>query len=227
MLVIYGYGKTARELAKMLRLKSLHFFIVGDNKEDIDIALRDGFDAKYLDLTKDSDLKSIGIEDRVKTLFCMHEAYNKNLFVTLSARKLNKNLKIISLAATVSDEKKMILAGANYTVNPYDLGSHRIFRILQKPKIFDVFDQIIYSNLPIEIAEVKVPKEASIIDMQFRKLTLEEEYDVIMIGVHSQQEHDKFYYNTHKIYRKMRQGDILVVIGERKNIEKLKKGISR
>ena len=170
-------------------------------------------------------LKEIGIEHDIETFFCMHEEYNNNLFVTLSARKLNKDLKIISLAATVNDEKKMILAGASYTVNPYDLGSHRIFRVLQKPKIFDVFDQIIYSNLSIEIAEVVVPQVTSIIGEQFRKLTLEEEYDIVIVGVHDAKEKGKFYYNTHKIYRKIREGDILVVIGDKKNINKLKKGL--
>ncbi len=183
----------------------------------------DGFDAKYLDITKDVHLKEIGIEKEIETFFCMHEEYNNNLFVTLSARKLNANLKIISLAATVNDEKKMILAGASYTVNPYDLGAHRIFRVLQKPKIFDVFDQIIYSDLPIELEEVLVSKGANIIGEQFRKLALEEKYDIIMIGVQNSTEGKKFYYNTHKIYRKMREGDILVVIGEKKNIAKLKK----
>ncbi len=223
--MIYGYGKTARELAKMLKARSIAFFIVSCSEEDVESALGDGFGARCLDITKDIYLKEIGIEKEIETFFCMHEEYNNNLFVTLSARKLNQNLKIISLAATVNDEKKMLLAGASYTVNPYDLGSHRIFRVLQKPKIFDVFDQIIYSDLSIEIAEVVVPQETSIIGEQFRKLTLESEYDIIMIGVHAAKEGGKFYYNTHKIYRKMREGDILVVIGDKKNIAKLKKGL--
>lgn len=210
---------------KLLHEKSLSFFIVSCDEEDVERAIRDGFDAVYLDITKDANLKAIGIEGEIETFFCMHEEYNNNLFVTLSARKLNKNLKIISLAATVNDEKKMILAGASYTVNPYDLGSHRIFRVLQKPKIFDVFEQIIYSNLSIEIAEVAVSKESGIIGEQFRKLTLEEEYDIVMIGVQDAKERGKFYYNTHKIYRKIREGDILVVIGDKKNIKRLKKGL--
>ena len=223
--MIYGYAKTARELAKLLREKGLSFVIVSCNEEDVDSALIDGFDAIHLDITKDIHLKEIGIEKEIETFFCMHEEYNKNLFVTLSARKLNKNLKIISLAARVNDEKKMLLAGANYTVNPYDLGSHRIFRVLQKPKIFDVFDQIIYSNLAIEIAEIILLKDSNIIGEQFRKLTLEEEYDIIMIGVYAVEEGGKFHYNTHKIYRNIQEGDILVVIGDKQNIEKLKKGL--
>ncbi len=212
-------------MAQLLQERKMTPFIVSCHAKDAQHALEDGFDAKHLDITKDEHLKEIGIEHAIETFFCMHEEYNNNLFVILSARKLNPTLKIISLASTVNDEKKMKLAGASYTVNPYDLGSHRIFRVLQKPKIFDVFDQIIYSNLAIEIAEVIVPKESTIIGKQFRKLTLEEEYDIIMIGVHAAKEGGKFYYNTHKIYRKMREGDILVVIGDKKNIEKLKKGL--
>jgi voltage-gated potassium channel len=160
----------------------------------------------------------------------MHTAYTKNLFVTLSARNLSKKLKIISLAASINDESKMKLAGADHTVNPYDLGSHRIFRVLQKPKIFDVFDNIIYSDSDIEIAEVEIPPVASIIDQQFRKLSLEEEFDVAIIGVyssHSESSSGKFYYNTHRIYHKIKVGDIFVVIGRIKNIEALKRRIAK
>jgi voltage-gated potassium channel len=182
-----------------------------------------------IDITIDENLKKIGIEKEIEILFCMHTAYTKNLFVTLSARNLNKNLKIISLAASLNDESKMRLAGADHTVNPYDLGSHRIFRVLQKPKIFDVFDNIIYSDSEIEIAEVEIPSGSTIVGEQFRKLSLEEEFDVAIIGVHSshgERDNGKFYYNTHRIYHKIKQNDILVVIGHVKNIEALKRRVA-
>lgn len=227
--MIYGYAKTAKELAKLLRKREKDFAIVSCLEKEAKEAKEDGFDATYLDITIDANLQKINI-DSLEVLFCMHTEYTKNLFVTFSARNLNKTVKIISLAATANDESKIRLAGANHTVNPYDLGSHRIFRVLQKPNIFDIFDNIIYSDSFIKIAEVQIPASSSIIGKQFRKLALETEYNLEIIGVYSENSShgkNKFYYNTHRIYHKIKAGDILVVIGDISNIEKLQRRIKQ
>ena len=184
-----------------------------------------GHNVTMLDLTHDRDLIKAGISKGVNTLFCMHHEYNKNLFVTLSARNIDKNLTIISRSTILNDEKKMLLAGANHVVNPYDLGSHRIYRLIRKPKVFELLDNMIFSNTDISIEEVKVSDNASIIGLDFQKLKIEDEYNIVLLGVQSGGKSSKFYYNTHKIYRKIRANDTLVVSGVIKNIEKLKKGL--
>ena len=138
---------------------------------------------------------------------------------------MDKNLTIISRSTILNDEKKMLLAGANHVVNPYDLGAHRIFRLIRKPMVFNLLDNMIFSNFDICIEEVKVPQNSSIIGMDFQKLTLEDDYNIILLGVQSGLKNGKFYYNTHKIYRKIREADTLVVSGSAKSIEKLKKGL--
>jgi voltage-gated potassium channel len=184
-----------------------------------------GHNVTMLDLTKDKDLLKAGITKGVKTLFCMHHEYNKNLFVTLSARNMDKNLTIVSRSTILNDEKKMLLAGANHVVNPYDLGSHRIYRLIRKPMVFNLLDNMIFSNIDISIDEVEVPKDSFIIGVEFQKLTLEDDFDIVLLGVQSGRTNGKFYYNTHKIYRKIREGDTLVISGRFKEIEKLKKGL--
>jgi voltage-gated potassium channel len=185
-----------------------------------------GYNVEMLDLTHESDLLKAGITKGVHTLFCMHHEYNKNLFVTLSARNMDKNLTIISRSTILNDEHKMILAGADHVVNPYDLGSHRIFRLIRKPMVFNLLDNMIFSNVDIKIEEIKVPENSFIIDTDFQKLTLEDAYNIVLLGVQSGAKNGKFYYNTHRIYRKIREADTLVVSGSEKDIEKLKKGIS-
>jgi Trk K+ transport system NAD-binding subunit len=221
---IYGYSKSSLELARMLKLKRRDFLLVLDSEEEVERVEECGYETLILDLTHDKGLKELGVGKTLKELICMHRDYNKNLFVTLSARKLDNSLTIISRASTVNDAQKLKLAGASFTVNPYDLGSHRIFRMIKKPYIFDVLDQIIYSDMPIEISEIEVAKNSPIIGKEFSKLTIEDEYDIVIIGVQSA-DSKKFYYNTHKVYRKIKGGDILVVIGEKDKLKKLSKGL--
>jgi voltage-gated potassium channel len=220
--VIYGYSKTARELAVLLQEKKRDFFIVSIIEDEIDEAIKDGFDARMYDLSSDNKLKEIGIGSGIKTIFCMDKDYNKNLFVTLSARNLDSNLSIISLVSTLNEVSKMKLAGASHIVNPYDLGSHRAYRLIRKPKVFDVLDSMIFQNLDTKIDEVRVPKNSYIIDIEFQKLMIENDYKLLLIGVESSRG-GKFYYNTHRVYRKIREGDVFVVAGSSQEIERFKK----
>jgi voltage-gated potassium channel len=197
---------------------------VANNQIELEMAKDDGLEVKLLDLSFDKNLLEIGISKDIKTLFCMDNDYNKNLFVTLAARNLDKELNIISLVTTINDEKKMILAGATHVVNPYDFGSHRIYRLIRKPMVFDVLDSMIFLNHDIKISEILVPSGSSIIDTEFQKLTIEKDYDLVLIGVESGK-NSKFHYNTKRIYKKIREQDIFVVAGSQKNIDKLKKGL--
>ncbi len=224
MVAIYGYSNSSLELAKLLKSRRMKFVIVVDTDDEAELVKEHGYGVEVLDLTKDQELLKLGIDSKIDILICMHRDYNKNLFVTLSARNLNSRLTIISRCTTIDDSKKLELAGASFTVNPYDLGSHRIFRMIKKPNIFKVLDQIIYSDMPIDIKELKVPKNSPIIGVEFHKLELEDRYDIEIIGVESVKS-QKFYYNTHKVYRKINEGDILVIIGDKRNISKLQKGL--
>jgi voltage-gated potassium channel len=166
----------------------------------------------------------MGVGSFLKTLFCMDEDYNNNLFVTLSARNISKELQIISRVSNLNEESKMKLAGANYVVNPYDLGAHRIYRLIKKPRVFDLLDSMIFQNVEYKIDEIYTPKNSSLIGVEFQKLEVEKRYELLLIGVES---HKKFYYNTHKIYKKIKEGDVFVVAGKQKDIERFKKEISK
>jgi voltage-gated potassium channel len=203
----------------------MEYLLVAADALQVLEADKQGYNVKMLDLTHERDLLKAGITKGVHTLFCMHHEYNRNLFVTLSARNMDKDLRIISRSTILNDEQKMILAGADHVVNPYDLGSHRIFRLIRKPMVFNLLDNMIFSNVNIKIEEIEVPENSFIIDMDFQKLTLEDDYNIILLGVQSRAKNGKFYYNTHKIYRKIRAKDTLVVTGSAKDIKRLKKGL--
>ncbi len=131
-IIIYGYAKTASVIVKTLHLRKEDSTFVVNSQEKAKWAEDNGYTAIFSDLSEDENLRNIGISKDVEILFCMSKDYNENLFVTLSARALDKELKIISLCATKEEGEKMILAGANHTINPYEIGARRLFRLIKK-----------------------------------------------------------------------------------------------
>ncbi len=223
--ILFGYSKTAQEIASLLKKNKRSFTILTTNETRTDLAIADGYDAHYINYNSDEELIKYGISKEVKTLFCVSGDYNRNLFVTLSARALDPDLFILSLAADKAQEKKMLLAGANKNINPYTVGANRIFRLIKKPVVYRVLDEILFHKSDIKITEVIVPETSRLINIPLFNAKIEADYELMVLGIQGVSKRAKFRFHTYKIRRRIKAGDILVVIGEEKNIEKFIKDL--
>ncbi len=221
--IIFGYSKSAREIAAILREKGDPFVILTTDENRTKEAVEDGYDAHWINYNDDSELIRYGITKGVKTLFCVSANYNRNLFVTLSARNLDKSLYILSLAADEAEEKKMLLAGADKNINPYTVGANRIYRLIKKPVVYRILDEILYHKNDIKIAEMAVPEGSYLIGKPLYGAGIEAEFDLMVLGILDRKRGGKFMYHTYRIRKKINAGDILVVIGKTKNIEKFRR----
>lgn len=161
--VLFGYSKSGREIAKLLKDEEYELTILDNDPLHVGEANRDGYFAKYSNFDDDEMLHEIGIGEDVNVLFCASNDESLNLFVTLSARNLDENLKILTLIYRREDEKKMLLAGANRTISPYDVGAIKAFRIIEKPKVSKVLNLFSMQSKKLSISELAIP-ENSILD---------------------------------------------------------------
>ena len=218
-MIIYGYSNLAEQIAGLLVEKGYNFRILENDKESVQRALDDGYKAYESNLNEDENLISAGITKGVQTLFCVSEDANSNLFVTLSARALDKNLRIIALASSKSSEKKMMLAGADSVINPYAIGAQRLFRMMRKPTLFSVLDRILFSTTKIKFDEIKVEKNSSFIGVELSHITSKSSDNILVIGI---QNADEFIFDTNRTRYHVRENDVIVVMGRDEDIKKLK-----
>ncbi len=216
-MIIYGYSKLAEQIAGLLIQKGYHFSILESDKESVQRALDDGYKAYESNLNEDENLISAGITKGIKTLFCVSEDANSNLFVTLSARALDKNLRIIALSTSKENEKKMLLAGADSVINPYEIGAQRLFRLMRKPTLFSVLDRILFSTTEIKFDEVKVEKNSSFIGIELAKITSENTLNILVVGIQSGEE---FIFDTNRVRYHVGENDVIVVMGKEEDIKK-------
>ena len=64
----------------------------------------------------------------------------QNLYVVLSARGLNPDLRIIARAGEEGSERKLVRAGADRVVSPYHIGGLRIAHTILKPAVVDFLE---------------------------------------------------------------------------------------
>ncbi|MEA2050898.1 MAG: NAD-binding protein [Campylobacterota bacterium] len=226
-IIIFSFSKIAIQIAKVLQQKKYHITIVEENDEKAQKAKQAGYNVEKLSLMEDENILSIGIQDKnLKAFFCVSEDKNINLFVTLSVRNLNKDLKIISVSFTKEDNKTMLLAGANKIINPYEIGALRIFRLLHKPLILDVLDNILFSESNIEVSELTIKKDSIFDGVYLKDIDMTQKYNLIILGIQDKEISDKFIFYSSGINHKIDYGDTLVVLGDSKDLQSFKKLIN-
>ena len=82
-----------------------------------------------------------GIDRAAGLIACLTEDKD-NVFVTLTARQMNRNLRIISKVLEDNSRRKLAIAGANGTVNPTYIGGLRLVSELVRPTVVTFLDNM-------------------------------------------------------------------------------------
>ncbi len=152
--IICGFGRNGQQAAEELRTfnKSL---IVIENDHDLVIQnLDQQFRFMEGDATNDEVLLNANIKSASALITTLPNDAD-NLFVVLSARSLNSNLKIISRASSESSEKKLRVAGANNVILPEKVGGNHMAVLVAQPDVVEFLEHLsIRGSSPTNLEEI-------------------------------------------------------------------------
>ena len=225
LIAIFGYNSISFELITQLIEKQTQLLILDNDPVKIEQAEQKNLPAQLLDYRQDEDLITLGIGSQVDTLFCFLENDSENVFLTLSARALDKQLKIISVVNHPDSAEKLLAAGANKIIDPYEICSNKVYQLLTKPSITWVLDQAVFGRADLHMAEITIP-ECSILDKTLTsQLSLHKKYNLFLVGVVDKELGDKLYFSLGEQDHTLDVDDILVILGANRDIRKFKKEI--
>jgi len=224
--VVFGYTKTGKEIAKLLKDGDFDLEIIDENPMQVADANIDGYFARHTTLDNDKIFEDIGIGHNVDALFCTSDNDSLNLFVTFSARNIDKNLKILTEIKKMEDEKKMILAGANRTISPHSVGAAKAYRMINKPRVSRVLDIFSKIENKISIIELEVLKDSLFDGEYFKNINLSSSYDLIFLGLLNIKHNNEFIFFSRGASYKIHPGDTMFVLGSKKNIKRFKAQMS-
>jgi voltage-gated potassium channel len=123
--IICGYGRIGQTLGRELVAKNFPFLIVDNNAERVALAHTHGFQALVGDAGDEGTLSEAHIE-RAAVLATVLPNDMVNVFITLTARNMRPDLRIIARAEDPATEKKLKQAGANEIILPAFVGGMQI-----------------------------------------------------------------------------------------------------
>ncbi len=217
--IVCGYGRHAGEVCKELAKQNMPFVVIELDADKIETL---GRDTPYLflrgDATMDEVLLEAGIE-RATALVVTLPLDANNLFVVLSARQINPDLKIISRLNNAHDENKLRRAGANHVVMPEQIGGYYMATLVNKPDLVAFFTLI--SNMGtnhVVFEEIAVTR----LKPEFRERSIDQsgiqtKTQVPILGLQYPDGHYQLYPPVETVLKSDMQ---IVVLGDTKQIER-------
>jgi voltage-gated potassium channel len=153
-IIICGYGRNGQQAAHELIAHKQDFVIIDSNHDIIMEHLSKDYRFIEGDATNDDVLEKANVAS-AKALITTLPNDADNLFVALTARSLNKELKIISRARNESSEKKLKIAGVNSVVMPERVGGAHMATLVAKPDIMEFLDRLsVHGDAPTNLEEI-------------------------------------------------------------------------
>jgi Trk K+ transport system NAD-binding subunit len=131
--IICGYGRIGQMLADELQAGRAEYVIIEMNEQRFNESVARGNPSWRGDAADEEVLQAVGIA-RARALATVVPNDAANVFITLSARNLNKKLEIIARGEAPSTKSKLLQAGANSVIEPTHIGAERIAQLILYPR---------------------------------------------------------------------------------------------
>ncbi len=236
-IVICGFGRVGQIMAKKLYEAGDKFVIVDSDRQKIELAKSRNFLALEADAKKSFVLNELGIGSGAKTILCLTNNDMVNIYITLSARSLDKNIKIISRVSSKVSEKKFFLAGANRVIYPFETTALAATEYMGQPVAFEAIHEIVSGTKKVLVEDIEI-KEGSFLDnTQVGNINFDK-FKVILFGVLRKNNLDldlgnyfdlstkHFIFNPKSNFL-LKSGDSLIVFGNKLSISHIKVKIEK
>lgn len=140
-IIICGFGRNGRQAARKLILHKKPFVII--DKKPLENRDDEFADTIFIhgNAIEDEVLKQACIEKAVGIIASLPSDAD-NLFIVISSKELNPNIKVISRASNSNTIKKLKTAGAENVIMPDKIGGEHMASLLITPDIVEFVDHI-------------------------------------------------------------------------------------
>jgi voltage-gated potassium channel len=223
--IICGAGEIGTHVInEFIRMKK-PFVVIERNHEVIQRLLEREY-IPFVEGNADEDevLRRAGIE-QAKGLISVLPEDKDNLFTIVAARTLQPNIRIVTKAVKEGSVSKLKRAGANSVISTRAIGGMRIASEMLRPAVVSFLDSIMLEHeLTLRVEEAAVDSSSSMVGMTLAQSQITQKTGLAVIAV-KDGEQDKYTHNPGANYT-LRANDVLFVVGDLAQIEKLREMMS-
>ncbi|MGE5371232.1 MAG: potassium channel family protein [Solirubrobacterales bacterium] len=218
-IIVCGAGRVGRNVVEILSQDNVPYILIDDNEDVIAALHAEGIMALCGDATMDEVLHEAGI-DRARGVISALSEDAYNVFVVLTAKALNPKLTVVARAERPETIEKLKRAGADKVIAPALLGGQRMATAILKPVSVDLVDTLFTAkNIEVQIEEIEIRPDSQLENRDIQSAIRRNETNCIVVAILRNEE--VFMNPTPR--EVLRAGDVLVVLGSRRDLEMLEK----
>jgi voltage-gated potassium channel len=216
--IICGYGRFGRVVVDELRRHRTALVVIENDPEKESLLMQMGELYLLGSALEERTLDQAGIATASEIVIATASDPD-NVFIALSARSKNPQIRIHARAESEAGLKHLELAGVDQAISSYHWSAMRIANAIARPAVVDFLDLLLPGLRPEEfgLEEVRVPEHSSITGRTIA--SLEHEGDRIRI-VALKRGADPMTF-VPEPQTEVRPGDLFVAIGARPSLQRL------
>lgn len=218
--IVCGFGRVGRRVSDELTQEGVPFVIMDTNPERVLHAEEYGYISVVGNAANEFMLKEAGIE-RARALISAVNSDAENVFIILTARSLNEKIQIIARANYEDSEPKMIRAGANRTIVPYDISGKRMVTMLMRPSVADFLDEVAHvGGMELLLEQIHIQPESPLAGKTLSEMNIRNNMGITVLACR----HTDGKFETHPGPETLIEPDgILLVLGTRDQLRDMKR----
>src|SRR5829696_4017074 len=219
--ILCGYGRVGRQVAAEFARDGVPFVVIDQDPEIAEACAAEGHLVLLGDASDDGVLEEAGVR-RAEGLVAAVDSDADNVFVVLSARKLNPKLNVVARASSDESAAKLEMAGADRTLSPYAVGGRRLASLATQPLIVDFLDIVTRGEKGLEfrLEEFGVPKESPLANHTIGKLKIGAKTGAMVLAIRTPEGR---FDTTPSAQDEIHPDDTLIVLGTREQVGRLEK----
>ncbi len=222
--IVCGLGRVGRGVIHWLQQSGATIVAIDSDPEQEAWANEHGVPLLIEDATLDVTLAHAGA-NRATGLVAATSSDAVNVYITLSARVLNPDLRIGARASDEESAKKLVQAGANTVFSPYKFTGYRIAQSLLRPQVSNFLDMASAVERPefgIDIEEYPITARTSCAGGTVASSGLRNQADAILLAV---AKHDATTEFNPSDETPLAPGDTIIMMGHRGTLNRIKQEI--
>lgn len=214
--IVCGYGRLGITLTNDLQEDGQDLVVVESDPLKAQQAHGEGLLVIEGDATEEDVLSKARL-DVAKSLVTTLPSDADNVFITLTARDVNKKVQIIARAEGTSTQRKLERAGASKVVMPTSSSARHMVRLITRPSTAHLIELVgERSFLDLEMDELVITPTSGLVGVTVGKSEVNYKHKLLVVAI--KQSDDTMVFNPGGSYE-FKSNDVAIVMGKRQDIE--------
>jgi voltage-gated potassium channel len=218
--ILCGAGRVGTRVIKELSQSNVPFVIIEKDEAVAERLIGERHLTIVGDAADEETLQKAGIQ-RARGLIAAISTDADNVYVTLTAKGIRPDLMVVARAQEESAEKKLLKAGANKVILPYQSAGQILAHSALKPNVVQFIESVTAGNMPklnLQLEEIVISEQSKIAGLTLQQSEIRQNLGIIVLAMKKKSGIMGFNPTPDSL---IDPGDCLIVLGAAAGMRKL------